>query len=102
MNFPYLSLTASVNVDCLVALYNANKISSVYGTIAWLCLTALNKIPEFLYDVKYENIVKYKDRGCSFTVLHDNNTYSYTPFVEYNAVHNQFEKRFKEVKKVQN
>ena len=89
LDFPYLNVTANVNINRLFAWSKENQFS-LFSTIAYLTSRAANSIPELRLRIRGEQVVEHSIVHPSFTVLTDEETFGfatiqYTPdFLQFN------------------
>lgn len=93
MSYPYLTISAKVDIS---KAFNYAKKSNVslYGTISWLILKAMNQIEEFKYRYEANNLQLYKEIGASFSVLKEDNALNFSRFTCYNNDYTEFLEEF--------
>jgi chloramphenicol O-acetyltransferase type A len=89
LDYPYLNVTANVNINRLYTWSKENQFS-LFSTIAHLTSRAANSIPELRLRIRGEQVVEHAIVHPSFTVLTDEGTFGfatiqYTPdFLQFN------------------
>ncbi len=76
LEYPYLNITANVNIDNLFTWSKANKVS-LFSCIAYLTSRAANQIPELRMRIRAEQVVEHPMVHPSFTVLTDGETFGF-------------------------
>lgn len=76
LEYPYLNITANVNIDKLFTWSKANKVS-LFSCIAYLTSRAANQIPELRMRIRAEQVVEHPMVHPSFTVLTDDETFGF-------------------------
>jgi chloramphenicol O-acetyltransferase type A len=76
LEYPYLNITANVDVTRLIPWIKANGYS-VFATIAYITSRAANEIPELRLRIRGELVVEHVVVRSSFTVLADDKTFGF-------------------------
>lgn len=86
--YPYLNITANVNID---NLYNWSKVHkiSLFSCIAYLTSRAANQIPELRMRIRAEQVVEHPVVHPSFTVLTDDETFGFAT-IRYTSDFSEF------------
>ena len=74
--FPYLNITANVNLTRLVPLTKASGIS-LFSALAYITSTAANRIPELRRRIRSDQVVEHEVVRSSFTVLNEDETFGF-------------------------
>ncbi|MBE0686834.1 MAG: chloramphenicol acetyltransferase, partial [Anaerolineaceae bacterium] len=88
LEYPYLNISANVNID---NLYNWSKVHqiSLFSCIAYLTSRAANHIPELRMRIRNDEVVEHPMVHPSFTVLTDDETFGFAT-IRYSAVFSEF------------
>jgi len=76
LEYPYLNVTANVNIDHLYTWSKENNVS-LFSCIAYLTSRAANQIPELRMRIRAEQVVEHPIVHPSFTVLTDDETFGF-------------------------
>jgi len=76
LEYPYLNITANVNLTRLIPWIKANGYS-VFATIAYITSQAANEIPELRLRIRGKQVVEHEVVRSSFTVLANDNTFGF-------------------------
>lgn len=88
--YPYLNITANVNIDNLYSWSKKNKLS-LFSCIAYLTTRAANQIPELRLRIRGDQVVEHPVVHPSFTVLTDDETFGFAT-IDYSSDLTQFTK----------
>lgn len=86
--YPYLNISANVNIDNLFNWSKKNKIS-LFSCIAYLTSRAANQIPELRMRIRAEQVVEHPIVHPSFTVLTDDDTFGFAT-IQYSPDFSKF------------
>lgn len=76
LEYPYLNITANVNLTSIIPWIKANGYS-VFATIAYITSRAANDIPELRLRIRGKQVVEHAVVRSSFTVLADDKTFGF-------------------------
>ena len=76
LEYPYLNITANVNVTRLIPCIKANGYS-VFATLAYIASRAANNIPELRLRIRGKQVVEHEVVRSSFTVLANDKTFGF-------------------------
>ncbi len=88
LDFPYLNITANVNIDDLYRWSKNNKFS-LFSCIAYLTTRASNQIPELRMRIRGDQVVEHPIVHPSFTVLTDDETFGFAT-IQYSSNFSKF------------
>ena len=74
--FPYLNITANVNLTRLVPMTKASG-TSLFSALAYITSTAANRIPELRRRIRSDQVVEHEVVRSSFTVLNEDETFGF-------------------------
>ncbi|WP_063539173.1 CatA-like O-acetyltransferase [Bacillus cereus] len=89
MTYPYLTISSRLEITEAYNLAKSNK-KSLYATISWLILKALNQINEFKCRVENNSILSFDRLGASFSVLKTDNSLNFSRFTDFNEEYDVF------------
>lgn len=99
MSYPYLNVTAPINIDYLVMLAKEMHIS-FYALMSYITMKTIQEIDEFKYVIDNGKIYKYDVINMSFTVLNKEQQVRFSPVVEFDQDLFTFLERFLMAKKM--
>lgn len=76
LEYPYLNISANVNIDNLYNWSKEQKIS-LFSCIAYLTSRAANQIPELRLRIRADQVIEHPMVHPSFTVLTDDETFGF-------------------------
>lgn len=88
LDFPYLNITANVNIDDLYRWSKNNKFS-LFSCIAYVTTRASNQIPELRMRIRGDQVVEHPIVHPSFTVLTDDETFGFAT-IQYSSIFSKF------------
>lgn len=88
LEFPYLNITANVEMNNLFNWSKVNKVS-LFSSIAYLTSHAANQIPELRMRIRAEQVVEHPMVHPSFTVLTDDETFGFAT-IRYSPIFSEF------------
>jgi len=91
LEYPYLNITANVNMTRLLPWIKDNGYS-VFATIAYITSQAANDIPELRLRIRGDQVVEHAVLRSSFTVLADDKTFGFAT-VDYTNDFSVFHQR---------
>ena len=89
--FPYLNITANVNLTKLIPLTRTSG-TSLFSALAYITSTAANRIPELRQRIRGDQVVEHEVVRSSFTVLNEDETFGFAT-IDYAQDHSTFNDR---------
>ena len=93
LEYPYLNITANVNLSRLIPWVKANDFT-LFSALAYVTTRAANGIPELRRRIRGEDVVEHEQVRASFTVLCADETFGFAT-IDYTADFNEFYQRVK-------
>ena len=94
---PYFGVTANVDVTTTFKKAKAEN-KSFFALYLHACLIALNKIENFKYRIKGDQVVIYDTINASATIAREDHTFGFS-FISFSDDFNTFHKNFEDEKK---